>query len=139
MLVRLSHCCNPVPGDDIVGYITKGRGVSVHRVDCPNVKNEEKNGTRLIDVSWNNIPEEHPFYDTDLEIEGYNRSGLLNDILQMVNNSTKNLNSVNGRVDNNKMAIINITVGVRDTIELQRLIDNIKRVSDVYVVKRVIH
>ncbi len=139
MLVRLSHCCNPIPGDKIVGYITKGRGVSVHRVDCPNVKNEEKNGTRLIAVSWNNIPENHTYYDTDLQIEGYNRSGLLNDILQMVNNTSKNLNSVNGRVDNNKMAIIAITVGVRNNIELQRLIDNIKRVSDVYVVKRIIH
>ncbi|GKS80486.1 GTP pyrophosphokinase [Ligilactobacillus pabuli] len=139
MLVRLSHCCNPIPGDEIVGYITKGRGVSVHRIDCPNVKNAEKNGTRLIEVSWNNLPEDQTYYDTDLEIEGYNRSGLLNDILQMVNNSTKNLNSINGRVDNNKMAIIDLTVGVRDQVELQRLIDNVKRVADVYVVKRVIH
>ncbi|MCC7665913.1 RelA/SpoT family protein [Liquorilactobacillus satsumensis] len=139
LLVRLSHCCNPIPGDDIVGYITKGRGVSVHRVDCPNVKNAEKSGTRLIAVSWNMTADNKTYYNTDLQIQGYNRSGLLNDILQALNNSTRQLSSVNGRVDNNKLATMDVTVGIRDRIHLQRVIDNIKRVPDVYVVKRTIH
>ncbi|WP_311406997.1 RelA/SpoT family protein [Liquorilactobacillus uvarum] len=139
LLVRLSHCCNPVPGDEIVGYITKGRGVSIHRVDCPNVKSAENSGTRLIEVSWNVIPDDKTYYNTDLQIQGYNRSGLLNDVLQALNNSTRHLNSVNGRVDSNKMATMDVTVGIRDRIHLQRVIDNIKRVPDVYVVKRIIH
>ncbi len=139
LLVRLSHCCNPIPGDEIVGYITKGRGVSVHRIDCPNVKNAEQSGTRLIDVSWNVVSDDRTHYNTDLEIQGYNRSGLLNDVLQAVNNTTKQLNSINGRIDHNKMATIDVTVGIRDKVHLQRVIDNIKRVPDVYVVKRTIH
>ena len=94
LLVRLSHCCNPIPGDEIVGYITKGRGVSVHRTDCPNVKNAEQSGTRLIDVSWNVVSDDRTHYNTDLEIQGYNRSGLLNDVLQAINNTTKQLNSI---------------------------------------------
>ncbi len=139
LLVRLSHCCNPIPGDEIVGYITKGRGVSVHRTDCPNVKNAEQSGTRLIDVSWNVVSDDRTHYNTDLEIQGYNRWGLLNDVLQAVNNTTKQLNSINGRIDHNKMATIDVTVGIRDKVHLQRVIDNIKRVPDVYVVKRTIH
>ncbi len=139
LLVRLSHCCNPIPGDEIVGYITKGRGVSVHRTDCPNVKNAEQSGTRLIDVSWNVVSDDRTHYNTDLEIQGYNRSGLLNDVLQAINNTTKQLNSINGRMDHNKMATIDVTVGIRDKVHLQRVIDNIKRVPDVYVVKRTIH
>ena len=138
MLVRLSHCCNPIPGDEIVGYITKGRGVSVHRVDCPNIKNAAQEG-RLIDVSWNLIPEVHTMYNADLEIQGYNRSGMLNDVLQTINNTTKNLSSVMGRVDNNKMATIEVTVSIKDNIHLQRLIDNLKKIPEVYVVKRTIH
>lgn len=139
LLVRLSHCCNPIPGDEIVGYITKGRGVSVHRTDCPNVKNAEQSGTRLIDVSWNVVSDDRTHYNTDLEIQGYNRSGLLNDVLQAINNTTKQLNSINGRIYHNKMATIDVTVGIRDKVHLQRVIDNIKRVPDVYVVKRTIH
>ena len=139
LLVRLSHCCNPIPGDEIVGYITKGRGVSVHRTDCPNVKNAEQSGTRLIDVSWNVVSDDRTHYNTDLEIQGYNRSGLLNDVLQAINNTTKQLHSINGRIDHNKMATIDVTVGIRDKVHLQRVLDNIKRVPDVYVVKRTIH
>ena len=139
LLVRLSHCCNPVPGDDIVGYITKGRGVSVHRVECPNVKAAESQGTRLIDVSWNILPDDRAYYNADLEVQGYNRDGLLNDILQAINNNTKSLNSVNGRIDHNKMANISATIGVKDKEHLQRIIDRIKNIPDVYMVKRPIH
>ncbi|WP_281165016.1 RelA/SpoT family protein [Liquorilactobacillus sicerae] len=139
LLVRLSHCCNPIPGDEIVGYITKGRGVSVHRADCPNIKNAEKNGSRLIEVSWNIDPESQTYYNADLQIQGYNRNGLLNDVLQALNNSTRQLSSVNGRVDHNKLATMEVTVGIKDRLHLQRVIDNIKKVPDVYVVKRTIH
>ncbi len=137
MMVHLSKCCNPIPGDQIIGYITKGRGVSIHRTDCPNVSDDHDK--RLIDVSWNLLPNEHRMYDAELKIQGYNRSGLLSDILQVVNNATKSLKSVNGNVDHNQMMTVSITIGIHNQNHLQRLIDNIKKVPDVYLVERPIH
>ena len=65
LLIRLSRCCNPVPGDEIVGYITKGRGISVHRKDCPNVKVQQDQQTRLIDVDWEDTGNSKQQYDTE--------------------------------------------------------------------------
>ena len=94
LLIRLSRCCNPVPGDEIVGYITKGRGISVHRKDCPNVKVQQDQQTRLIDVDWEDTGNSKQQYDTELVVEGYNRNGLLNEVLNVINSITKSLNSV---------------------------------------------
>lgn len=139
LLTRLSHCCSPVPGDPIVGYITKGRGVSVHRVDCPNVKQAEKSGQRLVKVYWNNPEGDKTNYNADIEVQGYNRNGLLNDVLHSINNNTRFLNSVNGKLDHNRLAIISVSVGVRNAEHLQIIMDALKNIHDVYVVKRVIH
>lgn len=139
LLVRLSHCCSPVPGDPIVGYITKGRGVSVHRTDCPNVKHAEEQGERIIDVHWEDVNDEHEVYSADLEVQGYNRNGLLNDVLKSVNNQTKNLSSINGKIDHNRMVIISLTIGVHNLMHLERIMDTLKNVKDVYVIKRPTH
>ncbi len=136
LLVRLSHCCTPVPGDEIVGYITKGRGVSIHRVDCPNIVKAEENGERLIEVAWANDPGARTTYEASLSVQGYNRSGLLTNVLTAVNNVTKTVSSVNGQVDNNKMATISLLVGIRNLEQLERLINAIKNVHDVYLVER---
>ncbi|MCP9332162.1 RelA/SpoT family protein [Lentilactobacillus hilgardii] len=136
LLVRLSHCCTPVPGDKIVGYITKGRGVSVHRVDCPNIAKAEQDGQRLIQVSWANEPGDRTIYSANLSVQGYNRAGLLTNILNAVNNVTKTVSSVNGQVDNNKMATISLSVGIRNLEQLERLISTLKNIPDVYLVKR---
>mgnify|MGYP001227872674 CR=1 FL=1 len=137
LLVRLSHCCNPIPGDKIVGYITKGRGISVHRVDCPNIAKSEQNGDRLIQVSWaDENSSERTFYETSLSVQGYNRPGLLADILTAVNGVTKNVMSVNGEVDNNKMATVSLIVGVRNKEQLEHLMNTIKTVHDVYLIER---
>lgn len=137
LLLRLSKCCNPVPGDDIVGYITRGRGISVHRKDCPNVENQDDVHNRLIEVEWENT-KTGKIYDTDLEIYGFDRSGLLNDILEVLNSFSNRLNNVNGRVDNDQMATIRVTLGIHDTNELERIIDKISQVPDVYSIRRVI-
>ncbi len=136
LLVRLSHCCTPVPGDKIVGYITKGRGVSVHRVDCPNIAKAEQDGQRLIQVSWANDPNDRTTYAAILSVQGYNRAGLLTNILTAVNNVTKTVSSVNGQVDNNKMATISLSVGIRNLEQLDRLINTLKNIPDVYLVER---
>src|SRR5699024_7199271 len=84
VLVRLSRCCNPVPGDDIVGYITKGRGVSVHRVNCPNIQTDQAK-ERYLNIMWKNAENIMKEYHLNLEISGYDRDGLLNDVLQAIN------------------------------------------------------
>lgn len=139
MLTRLSHCCSPVPGDPIVGYITKGRGVSVHREDCPNVKSAEQSGQRLVKVYWNNPAGDKTNYNADIQVQGYNRNGLLNDVLRSVNNNTRFLNSVNGKIDQGRLATISLSLGVRNAQHLQIIMDALKNIHDVYVVKRVIH
>src|SRR5699024_126814 len=101
--------CNPVPGDDIVGYITRGRGISVHRADCPNVHATDDAENRLIEVEWEDTASRDVEYNAELQVSGYDRSGLLNEILQVVNSLTKKLSNVNGKVDHNKMATIQLT------------------------------
>lgn len=136
LLIRISRCCNPVPGDEIVGYITKGRGVSIHRKNCPNVIAAKDAENRLIDVEWEDTTSKSQEYNAELQIVGYNRSGLLNEVLQVVNSMTKNLNNVMGKVDNNKMATITLTVGIQNIHQLDKIIDKIKSIPDVYGVKR---
>jgi len=137
LLIRLSRCCNPVPGDDIVGYITKGRGISVHRKDCPNVQLPESEQNRLIEVDWEDTANTGQQYDTELVVEGYNRNGLLNEVLNVIN-TTKSLNSVNGKVDANKIATISVNIGILNTQQLDFIVDKIKQIPDVYSVRRVI-
>ncbi|AEB29831.1 GTP pyrophosphokinase (RelA/SpoT) [Carnobacterium sp. 17-4] len=136
LLIRISRCCNPVPGDEIVGYITKGRGVSIHRKTCPNVLAAKDAENRLIDVEWEDTTSKSQEYNAELQIIGYNRSGLLNEVLQVVNSMTKNLNNVNGKVDNNKMATITLTVGIQNIQQLDKIVEKIKSIPDVYNVKR---
>ena len=138
VLVRLSRCCNPVPGDDITGYITKGRGVSVHRSDCPNVQTEEAK-ERFIEVKWLDSVESEKEYYLDLEISGYDRHGLINDVLQSVNEINTQIAEVSGRADKNKIAHIHITVLIHNKEHLREVIGKIKQVKDIYAVTRTIH
>lgn len=108
VLVRLSKCCNPVPGDEIVGFITKGRGVSVHRKNCPNISKEEEN--RFIEVEWETDEQVRKSYSVDLEISGFDRSGFLNEILQAVNETNTSITHVTGKADQNKIATIHWTI-----------------------------
>lgn len=137
LLIRISHCCNPVPGDEIIGYITKGRGISVHRHDCPNAKMTEENQNRFIEVEWEDRGNANIDYETELMVEGYNRSGLLNEVLHVVNSTTKNLTSVNGKVDKNKIAVITLKIGIQNLSQLDKIVDKIKNIPDVYSVRRV--
>jgi GTP pyrophosphokinase len=138
LLVRLSKCCNPVPGDKITGYITKGRGVSVHRADCPNVQTEEAK-ERHIHVEWVRSSARQKQYHVDLEISGYDRRGLVNEVLQAVNETKTNITFVNGRSDRNRMAVIQLTILIQNTNHLQRIVDRIKQIKDVYTVTRTLH
>lgn len=138
LLVRLSRCCNPVPGDEIKGFITKGRGVSVHRADCPNINTEEAM-QRLLPVEWEEDTKKTKTYNVDIEINGYDRRALLNDVLQAVAETKTNINAVSGRSDKNKMAIINMTIAIQNVAHLQRVVDRIKQITDIYAVRRIMN
>lgn len=138
LLIRLSRCCNPVPGDDIVGYITKGRGVSIHRSDCSNI-NSEVEDNRLLPVEWENNHQKSKNYNVDIEISGYDRRALLNDVLQAVAETKTNINAVSGKSDKNKMATINMSISIQHISHLQRVVDRIKQISDIYSVRRIMH
>lgn len=138
LLVRLSRCCNPIPGDEITGYITKGRGVSVHRSDCPNIQTEEAK-ERFLQVEWKDTQVDMKQYHLDLEISGFDRHGLLNEVLQAVNETKTVITLVNGRSDRNKMALIQLTILIQNTGHLRRIVDRIKQIKDVYTVTRTIH
>lgn len=135
MLIRLSKCCNPVPGDDIVGYITKGRGVSVHREDCVNVHNEDAQ-VRLLPVEWEGNLEQPKNYNVDIEINGFDRRGLLNEVLQAVAETKTNITAVSGKSDRNKMATISMSISIHNVSHLQKVVERIKRIPDIYAVRR---
>jgi GTP diphosphokinase / guanosine-3',5'-bis(diphosphate) 3'-diphosphatase len=137
MLVRFARCCNPVPGDEIVGYITRGRGVSVHRTDCNNVPatGDDEEAARVIEVEWEQTIEAN--YAVDIEIRGHNRNGLLNEVLQAVSESKTNIAAVSGRSDKNKLALIHMTVLIRNIEHLGSVVERIKRVKDIYSVQRI--
>ncbi|MCP3741195.1 RelA/SpoT family protein [Rossellomorea sp. BNER] len=138
LLIRLSRCCNPVPGDDIVGFITKGRGVSVHRSDCTNVTSEDVE-QRLIPVEWESDVNNRKEYNVDIEISGYDRRGLLNEVLQAVNETKTNISAVSGKSDRNKMATINMSISIQNISHLHRVVERIKQISDIYAVRRIMN
>ncbi|MBD7983063.1 bifunctional (p)ppGpp synthetase/guanosine-3',5'-bis(diphosphate) 3'-pyrophosphohydrolase [Sporosarcina sp. Sa2YVA2] len=138
LLIRLSKCCNPIPGDDIVGFITKGRGVSVHRADCPNIHAEDND--RLIEVEWA-VDEMNKSKDfqVDIEISAFDRQGLLNEVMMVVADTKTPMVAVSGKADKDKMAKINMTIKITDIAHLTRIVERIKQIRDIYSVQRIIH
>ena len=134
-LVKLSKCCNPLPGDEIVGYITKGRGVSVHRKDCVNVKSLLSEENRMIDVYW--YEAEKTKYSVDIEIYGNERSGLLADIIKEIESTKSKLLAVTSRANNKeKIAVTEVTVEVENIEELNKILKQLRKIDSVYEVKR---
>lgn len=141
VLVRISKCCSPIPGDPIIGYITRGRGVTVHRNDCPNGRqlNNTQDGGRLIDVHWDmGIPEagEETDYLAKIRIETSDRTGMLNSVTSVISNQGVNIYSASARTTKQKTGILDFCVQVRDSKMLQTLIRSIERLSGVNKVYR---
>lgn len=137
LLIRLGHCCTPVPGDEVIGYVTQGRGVSVHRKDCPNIHAAEQADQRLINVDWAaDLLGGREEFEADLVVRATNRDKILNDVIRTVTNTTKTLSSINGRINSRDDVVITLTVGVRDIEQLEHIMESIKNVKDVYGVER---
>ena len=135
MKITLANCCSPVPGDEIVGYITKGAGVKVHRVDCPNIIHEHQ---RLIPVEWDENLEQKT-YEVKLIIKSSDRNFLLSDIVTVVSQCKAGLQHVDSTVDEDRIsATTKMTVVVEDAEHLRNLIVNLRKVNSVHSVERVI-
>lgn len=133
---QISKCCNPIPGDAIVGFVSKGQGIKVHRADCPNIKDVERG--RLIDVYWDytNIMEKR--FEVDIEIIGLDRPNLLNDIMTVISQVKVNILNINASVEDVD-ANIKMKISVENAEGLQLAIDNLNKIQGVYEIKRVIH
>lgn len=138
VLVKFSRCCNPVPGDKIVGYITRGRGVSIHRQDCPNVINNVYDRERLIEVKWDGFIKEKSF-PVEIEASGYDRPGILSDVLDILGNMNTSIDSVNARASKNGIAVIDLILEITDKQHLDNVIQKLKKINGIFEVRRVMN
>jgi len=134
LLIRLSRCCNPLPGDEIIGYITKGRGVSIHRTDCRNIAGSNNEQERLIDVVWDTKTD--AVYQVEIEVSGMDRPGFALDVMNAVSDAKTNVNAINARSTKSKVAIVDIKIEIRNIGHLKIILDKLKKVKDVMEVKR---
>ena len=136
IMVRFARCCNPVPGDDIAGYITKGRGVSVHRKDCSNFKAiVEKQREKVVDVSWGT--EKGAAYVAELEVKAEDRMCLLSDVMLVITDSNLSLLTLKAKSGKNGVANINIQVKIDNIEQLKELMKKIRRLQGILDVYRV--
>lgn len=134
--VRFSGCCNPLPGDDIIGYITRGRGVSVHRKDCPNIVNNQE-PERFIEVEWLDESEQQDkSYAATIEVNSFDRKGLLTDITMVIAESGLSITALNTRIKEHEV-FITITLTIKDIDQLNKLMRNINKLRAVKNVYRV--
>lgn len=137
-LVRLAGCCSPVPGDEIVGFITKGRGVSVHRADCPNMKPEaltEEDRARFIEVCWGDEPTSS--YVANIQIEAPERAGLMFEVSALLNDMHISCKTVNAFVNKKNIAVLQIGIEITSVSELSGVVKKIRQLPDVLNVTRI--
>lgn len=135
-LIRLSRCCNPVPGDSIVGYVTKGRGVSVHRTDCPNIVAMSESEDRVIDVRW--AGESKNTYIVDISIQAVDNSILLLQIAKLIAEMKLPMKAINARTTRDNYELIDLTIEITDRSELDRLVKKINGLENVLDVSRTV-
>ena len=135
LMVRFAKCCNPVPGDDILGYITKGRGVSIHRKDCGNLNSLIKEDPqKVVDVSWGTS--KGVAYMAEIQVKTEDKSGILSDVMNILMDSKLPLNALNAKSAKRNLAYINIKIKIDTVEQLKELMKKIKRVPGVLDVYR---
>ncbi len=133
LLTHLARCCNPIPGDPIIGYITRGKGVTVHRRNCPNILNEDEKD-RLIQVSWGRSPRQ--VYPASIRLEAWDRVGLLRDVSAVVSEEKVNITYVSTRVRPDRSAVISLTVETTGLDQLSRVMAKLEGIRGVISVTR---
>ena len=134
LLVRLAKCCSPVPGDPIIGFITRGRGVSVHRADCPNVTHGQSDVDRLIDVEWDYEGDER--FEVNMEIVAYDRTGIMAEIMAALAEMKISILSINAKTSDTKNVVIHMGISIKDLAQFEFIMTKIRRLKDVYAVER---
>ena len=135
VMVRMAKCCNPVPGDDIIGYITRGRGVSVHRSDCTSLGHTPEDLERMIEVSWDGSSGES--FHVGIDIQAYDRNGLLMEVMAVLSELKITITNINAKVqEDTKNVSINVTVDIRDISQLDFVMTKLRRIREVYTVQR---
>lgn len=135
IMIRFAKCCNPVPGDDIIGYITKGRGVSVHRKDCLNVKELEDNEeTRIVEVSWG--VSKGTAYTAELQVEAEDRMGLLAEVMLILSEAKISVNAVNAKTLKGNLTVTNIKIKIDSIDQLKDLMKKLRKLKGVLDVYR---
>ena len=139
VLAHPARCCNPVPGDPIVGYVTKGRGVSIHKTNCPNITSliQRTDHARLVEVQWGAKSEE--MYPVSIQVKAYDRAGLLRDVTSLVADEKINMRSAEAVTGmKNNMALINATLELSNISQLTRIMTRIERLPNVLEVRRLV-
>jgi GTP pyrophosphokinase len=135
ILVKLAKCCTPVPGDKIVGFVTRGAGVSVHRGDCHNVASLLNQPERMIDVEW--APSSKSIFLVQIQVEALDRSGLLSDVTRVLSENHVNILSATVSTSSNRLALSRFVFEMGDTTHLDRVLNAVRRIDAVYDVYRV--
>jgi len=135
ILVKLAKCCTPVPGDEIVGFVTRGSGVSVHRADCVNVKALSVEKDRMVDVEW--APTTRSIFLVQIQVEALDRSGLLSDVTRVLSEHHVNILSATVQTTSDRLALSRFVFEMGDTVHLDRVLNAVRRIDAVYDVYRV--
>jgi GTP pyrophosphokinase len=133
LLYNVARCCNPTPGEDIVGYITRGRGATIHRKECPNVL-RVRDVERLVEVSWGSPTSTFP---VPIRVKAYDRSGLLRDISTLLAEEDVTMSKARVDVNRSNIAFFDLLLQVRDVRHLSRVLDRLERLSNVIEARRV--
>ena len=135
VMVRMAKCCSPVPGDDIIGYITRGRGVSIHRSDCTSLGHTPEDLERMIEVSWDGSSGES--FHVGIDIQAYDRNGLLMEVMAVLSELKITITNINAKVqEDTKIVSINVVVDIRDISQLDFVMTKLRRIREVYTVQR---
>jgi guanosine-3',5'-bis(diphosphate) 3'-pyrophosphohydrolase len=135
ILVKLAKCCTPVPGDEILGFVTRGSGVSVHRVDCNNIAELKREPERMLDVEW--APTSKSVFLVQIQVEALDRSGLLSDVTRVLSEHHVNILSATVSTSSDRLALSRFVFEMGDTTHLDRVLNAVRRIEAVYDVYRV--